>query len=56
MDPRGELGDTKASIGRVVNKKGLVAHFSGVGQENLSNSVGHAVDQQFAPLDIRMGG
>jgi hypothetical protein len=56
MDPGGELGDAKVPIGRVVNKKGLVARFSGVSRESLSNSVGHAVDEQLAPLDVGTGG
>jgi hypothetical protein len=55
-DPGGELGDAKALIGRVVDKKGLVARFSGVNWENLGNSVGHAVDEQLAPLDVGTGG
>jgi hypothetical protein len=56
MDPGGELDDMKALIGRVVDEKGLVARFSGVSWENLGNSVGHAVNEQLAPLDIGMGG
>jgi hypothetical protein len=55
-DPGGELGDAKASIGEVVDEKGLVAHFSGVSQEDLGNSVGHTVNEQLAPLDVGMGG
>jgi hypothetical protein len=56
VDPGGELGDVKALIGGVVNKKSLVARFSGVGWGNLGDAVGHAVNEHLAPLDVRMGG
>jgi hypothetical protein len=55
-DPRGELGDAKAPIERVVDEKGLVARFSGVSWENLGNSMRHTVNEQLAPLDVGTGG
>ena len=51
----GELSDTKSMVGGVVTKKGLMAHFAGVGQGIANDSSGDCIDEQFAPLDIRIG-
>jgi hypothetical protein len=55
-DPGEELGDVKVLIGRVVNKKGLVACFLGMGQGILGDSMGHSVNEHLAPLDVGTGG
>jgi hypothetical protein len=52
----GELRDAKAAIGGIVTKKCLMACLMGVGRGNLGDTSGNAVDENFAPLDIRAGG
>jgi len=55
LHPRGELCNPKAAVGWVVTQECLMALFTGVGWRDVSDSSGNAVNEQFAPLDVRVG-